>query len=287
MGTIFQRPLVGLALLLAAAFALACRIGASGSMAAAARGDDAVDDLLGGSRAFLGDLAMSRAELYLHRGLSGAGVTAFTNSWFQRLDDAVCPKALEHREGAAGLRDVLPWVAMADRAAPTNTAYALTHAYLLRVTGDAPRALAEIRRLRAIAPASPEAPLEEARIRVALGQWERAAAALETCVRLVGPRPAEAQSPVLADALVLRALLFERAAATHSAAGCLAQAIRLEPQMWGGLSNRLAALQSGQPPAVPVAQLLAQYQRMQGNPICAHDHEDPGGHDHHDKDDGD
>ena len=79
-----------------------------------------------------------------------------------------------------------------------------------------------------------------------------------------------------------RGLLYERSSQSNAAAACLSTAIRLEPKMYGALSNRVAALQTGQPPQVPVSEVLARYQRMAANPICSHDHEH--GDEDHDED---
>ena len=274
-------PELLLAMLLTAAFVLACRLTASGVATDANRGDDVMEDLLGGGRMFVGGLAMNRADLYLHRGMASIETTAFTNRWFQRLGAAVSPNIVQHREGPEGMKVVLPWVIMAARAAPTNADYVLTQTFLLRALGDPQRALREVCRMRATQPNNPELLLEEARIRMALDQWEKAAGTLDTCAMLLGPQPTEQQSPLLAETCMWRGLLYERNSNTHAAAVLLAQAIRLEPKMYGGLSNRVAALQANLRPETPVYEVFARYQRMAANPLCDHDH----GHGHDDGDD--
>jgi tetratricopeptide (TPR) repeat protein len=272
-----------LALLLTAAFALACRLTVSGTAVDASRGDDLLDDLLGGGRSFASGLCMNRADLYLHRGLDGVDKTAFTNRWFQRLGETISPGVLEHREGAEGMREVLPWVTLAARVASTNTEYVLTQAFLLRAVGAPQQALAELRRLRASQPGNPELLLEEARIRMALGQWARAEKALESCAARIGPTPSTDLRPLLAETAMWRGLLYERGGSSNAAADCLAGAIRLEPTMYGMLSNRVDALRTGRPPPVPVAEVLARYQRRAANPLCSHDHGHEHGHDDHDE----
>lgn len=277
------RPTPGLLLatLLTMSFALACRLTGSGAAIEADRGDDVMEDLLGGGRVFIGGLAMNRADLYLHRGLSGVDDTAFTNRWFQRLGAAISPNVVQHREGAEGMKEVLPWVTLAARAASTNTDYVLTQTFLFRAVGDSQRALEEIRRVRAGQPKNPELTLEEARIRLAMNQWDRATAALDTCATQIGPNPTKDQSPLLAEANMWRGLLFERGGESNAAAACMAHAIQLEPHMYGLLSNRVVALRAGQQPTVSVVELLAKFRRMSGNPLCAHDHD----HKHGDHDD--
>jgi len=272
-----------LMLLVTAAFVLACRLTASGVAVATDRSDDAMENLLGGSRILLGGLAMNRADLYLHRGLTGSDATAFSNRWFQRMNALLSPSVLEHREGADGMKDVLPWVTMAARAAPTNTDYVLTQTFLFRTTGNPLRALQELRRVRASQPQNPELWLEESRIRLALNQWDKAVAGLDTCVRLIGPQPSSQQSPLLAETCMWRGLLYERTGDSNAAATFLMQAIRLEPQMYGALSNRVTALQAGQPPLVPVNEVLAKFRRMAANPLCSHDHEQGHAHDEDDE----
>jgi len=267
---------------LTAAFALACKLTISGVIRDTHRGDDALDDLLGGSRMFVGGLAMNRADLYLHRGLTGIDATAFSNRWFQRLGAAVSPNIVQHREGPEGMKAVLPWVSLAARVAPTNADYVLTQTFLFRALGEPQRALQEIRRARAGQPANPELMLEEARIRLALNQWDLATTALDACAKVIGSQHLPQQNVLLAETCMWRGLLYERSANNHAAAACLSQAMGLEPAMYGALSNRVAALQSGQPPQVPVAEVLAKYQHMAANPLCNHDH---GDHDHHDDDD--
>lgn len=276
-------PGVLLMLLVTAAFVLACRLTVSGVAVATDRSDDALENLLGGSRIFISGLAMNRADLYLHRGLTGHDATAFSNRWFQRMSDVLSPSVLEHREGAAGMQDVLPWVTMAARAAPTNTDYVLTQTFLFRATGNPQLALQELRRVRANQPQNPELCLEEARIRLALNQWNRAATGLDVCAGLIGPQPSTEQRPVLAETCMWRGLLYERTGDSNAAATFLAQAIRLEPKMYGALSNRVAALRAGQPPPAPVNEVLAKYRRMAANPLCAHDHEQGHAHDEDDE----
>ena len=225
---------------------------------------------------------MNRADIYLHRGLTAIDTTAFSNRWFQRLGAAVSPNIVQHREGPEGMKIVLPWVILAARAAPTNADYVLTQTFLFRAIGDPQRALQEVRRALANQPGSPELQLEEARIRLALNQWDRAAALFDSCATRIGPQPSEQQSPLLAEACMWRGLLYERSGESNAAAASLSSAIRLEPKMYGVLSNRVAALQTGQMPSVPVSDVLARYQRMAANPLCSHDHGD-GDHD----DDGD
>jgi len=279
------RPTPGLLLatLLTAAFVLACRLTVSGVAVDATRGDDALEDLLGGSRTFVGGLAMNRADLYLHRGLTGIDTTAFSNRWFQRLGAAVSPNIVQHREGPEGMKVVLPWVIMAARAAPTNTDYVLTQTFLFRALGDPRRALQEVCRMRASQPGNPELLLEEARIRMTLDQWDLAVIDLDSCARLIGPQPSPEQSPLLAETCMWRGLLYERGGNSNAAAVFLDHAFQLEPRMYGPLTNRVAALRAGVAPQMSVSDLLSQYQRMAANPLCSHDHE----HGEHDDDDGD
>ena len=91
-----------LATLLTASFVHACRLTASNAAIEDNRGDDALEDMLGGSRMFIGGLAMNRADLYLHRGMASIDTTAFSNRWFQRLGAAVSPNIVQHREGPEG-----------------------------------------------------------------------------------------------------------------------------------------------------------------------------------------
>lgn len=274
-------PLLLLAALLTASFVLACRLTASSSAEDTTRGDDVMEDLLGGSRALVGGLAMNRADLYLHRGLTSIDATAFTNRWFQRLGAAVSPNLVQHREGPEGLKVILPWVILAARAAPTNADYVLTQTFLFRALGDTRRALQEVCRVRAMQPANPELMLEEARIRMAMDQWNKASTILDSCALVIGPQPTEQQSPMLAETCMWRGLLYERVCNSNAAAALLAHAIHLEPQMYGPLTNRVAALQAGRPPELAVSEVLAKYQRMAANPLCNHDHH----HDHGDPDD--
>ena len=276
-------PLLLLATLLTAAFVLACRLTVADTPLDANRGDDVLDDLLGGSRMFVGGIAMNRADLYLHRGLSVIETTAFTNRWFQRLGAEVSPHIVQHREGPEGMKVVLPWVILAARAAPTNADYVLTQTFLLRALGDNPSALREVCRVRTLQPNNPELLLEEARIRMALNQWKQSAALLDTSANLLGANPSEQQRPWLAETCMWRGLLYERSTNHLAAAALLAHAIRLEPGMYGTLTNRVAALQSGKTPDLPVSEVFAKYQRMSANPLCDHDHNHAHGAEDHDE----
>lgn len=281
-------PTILLAALLTAAFVLACRLTGLPEMGAATRGDDALEDLLGGSRVFAGGLCMSRADLYLHRGLAHIDATAFSNRWYQRLGAEISPNIVQHREGPEGMKIVLPWVILAARASPTNTDYVLTQTYLFRATGDPQRALRDISRAIMAQPGNPEFRLEAARIRLALNQWKGSADAFDACIRMIGPRPADDdQLRTLAEACMWRGLLLERSGESNTASALLASAIRMEPKLYGALTNRVAALQAGRAPQPPVVELLAQYQKAAANPICAHDHHDHAHGDHDDDDDGD
>jgi hypothetical protein len=271
-----------LPVLLATAFMLACRLTVAHVNPAEESPDDALDLLLGGSRVFLGGLAMDRADFYLHRGHTGSDTTAFSNRWFQRVTAVLSPTKLEHREGTEGMQELLPWITLAARATPTNTDYVLTQIFLLRVTGNPQQALAEIRRLRTRQPQNPDLYMEEARIRLAQSQWDRARATLDTCTNLLGPHPSPEQTPLLAEACMWRGLLWERSGSNQAAAvACLTQAAQLEPAMYGDLTNRVRALQAGQPPALPIAKVFDKYQRMATNPLCTHHH----GEDAHEPDD--
>jgi hypothetical protein len=274
--------------LLTIAFLLACRLTHSSQTQAGT--DDALDLLLGGSRVFLGGLAMERADLYLHRGHAGNETTAFSNRWFQRIGGVLSPTALEHRDGSEGMKEVLPWITLAARVAPTNIDYVLTQSFLLRTTGNHRHALAELRRLRTRHPDIPDLRLEEARILLAMNQWSRAGDALDTCTRLLGPHPSESQRPLLAEACMWRGLLHEFGSNTQAAASLLDQAAHLEPAMYGDLSSRAQALQAGTPPAIPIGTVFARYQRQSSNPLCTHhgdDEQECGAHEHgaHEHDD--
>ena len=276
-------PTILLTTLLTAAFLLACRLTGLAELGAASRGDDALEDLLGGSRVFVGGICMSRADLYLHRGRAHIDEAAFSNRWYQRLGAEISPNVVQHREGPEEMKVILPWVILAARAMPTNTDYVLTQTFLFRATGDLPRALREIRGSVGDQPKNPEFRLEEARIRLAMSQWEGSSAALDACIRLIGLPPAdEDQSRTLAEACMWRGLLWERGGESNAAAAFLSGAIHLEPKLYGSLSNRVAALKAGRAPQPSVMNLLAQYQKAAANPICGHDHHD---HDHGDHDD--
>ena len=275
-------PTILLATLLTAAFLLACRLTGLAELGAASRGDDALEDMLGGSRVFVGGLCMNRADLYLHRGLAYIDEAAFSNRWYQRLGAEISPNVVQHREGPAGMRIVLPWVILAARATPTNTDYVLTQAYLFRATGDPQRALREICGAVGDQPKNPEFRLEEARIRLALNQWDGSASAFDICIRMIGPKPVDDdQARTLAEACMWRGLLLERSGESNAAVALLSGAIHLEPKLYGTLSNRVTALQAGRAPQPSVMDLLAQYQKAAINPLCAHDHD----HEHVDHDD--
>ena len=154
---------------------------------------------------------------------------------------------------------------------------------LLRALGDPQRALREVCRVRALQPNNPELLLEEARIRMALNQWKQSAAVLDTCAMLLQTNASEQQRPWLAETCMWRGLLCERSTNNPAAAALLADAMRLEPGMYGVLANRVAALQSGKNPDLPVAEVFAKYQRMSANPLCNHDHHAHGAEDHDDE----
>lgn len=257
--------------LLLAAFALACRLTASATLAGDPDENGVADRLLGGSRALVGGICMERADLYLHRGLEEKGDRpAFTNRWFQRLGAAVSPSVVEHREGAA-LREVLPWVTLASRFTPTNTEYLLTQVYLMRVVGESNRALDMLRRGRSIFPQDPELAMEEARIRISLGQWNPAATVLDSCARMLGPQPpTEDQRRFLAEACALRGLLYEQNAQTHPAVAFLSAAAKLEPRLYGALQLRVADLTNGRAPRQSATEALTLRTRHAAEVPCEH-----------------
>lgn len=279
-------PFLLLATTLTAAFVLACRLIVASEVVAHDAGADAVvDNLLGGSRLFVGEACFNRADVYFHRGMSHLEEQAFTNRWFQRMEGYVSPRAVIHREGAAGLRDVLPWVSLAAGLAPTNTDYVLTQAYLLRLAGDNERALGVLRQARLAMPADPELPLEEARLDLKSGRLADSAALLDATLRLAAPAPAgQTEALVTSEASMLRGLLHEHAGETNAAIACLARAAALLPRLYGALSNRVDALRANRAPEVTAEALLEQYRLAAGaNPLCDHDHDHHQGHD----DDGD
>ena len=269
-----KTPLLAFSLaaaLLLTAFTLACRLTASATLDMEPSGDSVMDRLLGGSRALVGGICIERADLYLHRGLGEEeDPPAFTNRWFQRLGDAVSPTVVEHREGAA-LREVLPWVTLASRFAPTNSEYVLTQVYLMRVIGERDRALAMLTQARSVNPQDPELPMEEARIRISIGQWDRAASILDTCARLIGSQPAtDDLRRLLAETCALRGLLYEHNAQTNAAVTFLTGAAKLEPRLYGSLNLRIADLANGRTPQQSATAALTLRTRNSEEAPCAH-----------------
>jgi tetratricopeptide (TPR) repeat protein len=268
-------PWLLLAALWTAAFALACRLATPGAYAVSAADAGVAEQLLGESRLLAGDLCFEEADLYLHRGMPHVKAEAFTNRWLQRLAAAVSPRVLQHRESATELRDVLPWVNLAARFAPTNADFTLTQSYLLERTGNTAGALGALRRGRAALPRDPALPFEEARLLLSLERWSEAATLLDLAKRLNAARPPGGDGDdMLAEIDLWRALLLERDGQAGAAAQTLEQAIALRPAWYGGLTNRVAALRAGRAPEPPIAQLLDAYRRIaRVNPLC---HDDDG-----------
>ena len=257
-----------LAALLTAAFVLAGRLLADPRAGAAPpdAADAALNSLLGGSRLFAGEICFDRADLYLHRGLEHLSRQGFHDRWFQRMYAFVSPRVLEHRESQAGLRDILPWVALAVRLAPTNTEYVLTQAYLLRRAGDGRRARTVLRAARAEMPDRPELPLDEARLEIGLGNADDAAPLLDRVIGLTQGSDAEGAADLLAEASMLRGLLREFSGRTDAAA--------VSPAHYDTLTNRVADLRAGRRPVPPAERLLANYRAAEEKrPLCHHDHD--------------
>ncbi len=267
-------PGLSLLVLLTAAFVLACHLTVS-EAAARADGDDAgmAERLLGGSRLLAGELCFDEADLYLHRGMPHVERAAFTNRWLQRLAAQVSPPVVVHREGTAGLRDVLPWVSLAARFAPTNADFVLTRAYLLERTGNQAAAFDVLRHARIEQPQDPALPFEEARMHMRLGHWNQAASLLELSERLTGPQPASPEwVDLLAEVCFLKSLLQEQVGAIGPAAASLARAATLKPEWYESFTNRVADLRAGRPPERPVKALLDSYRlSAKTNPLCHHD----------------
>jgi len=266
-----------LAVLLTLVFALACRLTVSEAGARdEAENGGVAERLLGGSRLLVSDLCFDQADLYLHRGMPHLQQEAFTNRWLERLAAQVSPRVIQHREGTAGLRDVLPWVSLASRFAPTNTDFVLTQAYLLERTGNQAAAFDVLRRGRIEQPREPALPFDEARMNLRQGRWADAVRLLDLCARLIGPQPASQDGiDMLSEVCFLQGLLHEQAGAAKPAADDLARAASLKPAWYGGFTNRVTDLRAGRVPEPPVSTLLNNYRlAAQANPLCHHDDDD-------------
>lgn len=267
---------LALIVLLAAAFTLACRLTVNHAADGANDASDAViDNLLGGSRLLLGDVCFERADNYLHRGSEHVHKQAFTNRWFQRLEAVVSPRTVAHREGTAGINDLLPWVTLAAELAPTNTDFTLTQAYLLQRLGQEDRALGLLLEARRRLPDRAEIPLEEARLHLARQRWQAGSRLLDKARQTAAAAPDVGDNTAAwAEASMLRGLLHERAGETNDAMIGYACAARLDARLYGDFSNRVARLALGQTPAPPADAILDNLSRIHASrPLCAHDHE--------------
>lgn len=159
-----------------AGFVLACRV-VGGPLGEGHAGVSAVERLMGGGRMLLSESLYLKADDYFHKGVPHLARPAFTDA-FQRLREKIAPTAHKHT-ALDEVDETMPWLRLAVMADERNVDAANVAAFWLLKSGrhgPAKRAL-----LQTIArnPDDYRPMIELARVHLALGEYDKAAAVLD------------------------------------------------------------------------------------------------------------
>lgn len=277
------------ALLLGGIALLALRRAAPYAQASATAPGLAGGLLLDAVRDTFAEKSFDTADLYFHRGRGHhARAEAFTNCWFQRLQDSVSPRVVLHREGA-DVNEVLPWLWLSTKLGSTsNLTYVLTAAYWLRAAGHLRAAgslLEETQRHQ-----GPQAALflEQARIALARRQRGEARRFLDQGIQWAAAAPPPSELTDDRDVRnmlrLCRAYLFEYEGDTNAASRLYAILFDELPTHPAALRQRHLDLQAGRPVSPTAAEALHTMSRANIHCDEDHDHDDHDNHDHEDPD---
>ncbi len=201
-----------------AAFSLACRLVGRADSGVIAD-DSLAAAVLGESRLAISDAFYEEADVFFHKGVGHYQPKAFSDI-FVKLGRDIAPDAHAHlkNEDAA---EIVPWLYLAVRADPRNvTAYAVAAFWLAGEAGRPDLAAHVLDEARRANPRDYRVYLESGRLAIKQVDLQRAAAYLETALRLCPANPGleDRQNRLdLAEIYMYRGLLYE-----HS--GDLAQA---------------------------------------------------------------
>ncbi len=235
-----------------AAFSLACRLVDTADSGAVA-GDSLVAGVLGESRLAISDAFYEEADVFFHKGVGHYHPKAF-NDIFVKLGRDIAPDAHAHLKNN-DVAEIMPWLYFAVRTDPRNVmAYTVAAFWLAGEAGRpdlAARVLAEARRAN---PRDYRVYLESGRLAIKQVNLKRAAAYLETALRLcpVNPGPEDRQSQLdLAEILMYRGLLYEHSGNLAQAEELHRRALQLVPERTA-LQKRLAFIEThGRSPSPP------------------------------------
>ena len=235
-----------------AAFSLACRL-VDTADSGAISGDSIVTTVLGESRLAVSDAFYEEADVFFHRGVGHYRPKAFSDV-FVKLGRDIAPDAHLHLTDKDVL-EIVPWLYLAVRMDSRNvTAYAVAAFWLAGEAGRpdlAAHVLAEARRAN---PRDYRVYLESGRLAIKQVNLKRAAAYLETALRLcpVNPGPKDRQSQLdLAEIFMYRGLLYEDSGDLAQAEEMYRRALQLVPQRTA-LQKRLIFLEThGRSPSPP------------------------------------
>lgn len=243
---------VGIVALETAAFSLACRLAAAPAAAPPASPSLAAA-LLGDSRAAIGAAFYEQADTAFHKGVGHYRAKGIA-SVFVALGREIAPEAHVHLTGG-DVKDIVPWLYFATRMDAGNvTAYGVAAFWLAGQAGRpdlAERVLSEARRAN---PRDYRVYLESGRLAIKQSELKRAAAFLETAMRLwpgASASPDRQNELDLAEIQMYRGLLYEHDGALAQAREMYRRALERAPDR-PALRQRLDYLEAhGRSPSPP------------------------------------
>ena len=204
--------------------------------------------LLGASRVAFGDRFLEEADNYFHKGVTHVHQTAFSNNYFQALEELIKPSGHVHPEGIE-ISEIMPWLRFATKMDPHNVEAYLTTAYWLEESIRRPDvAEAILREAQLNNPKDYRVINARARRLFGTSSDSKAAMLLDTAIRLwpSNQDPADEQALLdLAQMLSYRAFLCELDGDRERALDLFKRAFAVMPGN-KALEQRIAALERGE-----------------------------------------
>ena len=269
-------------LLWLAAFSLACRLAPHQAITLGKESHSLAQNLFGDTRLVLGSHLYTQADVYFHRGVPHQSGPGFRHDPFQVMRDEVSPRGHTHLEGAADIREIMPWLELSTRANPENPEAYLVAAFWLAGEAERPDlARSVLDRGQCNIPYSYEIQLAKGRLALHSGDTIEAGKAFDGTLAF-WEETADAANPDhlldKAEALLYRALLREIKGDSRAAIADLKNLLSISPDR-PAMRMRLEQLESGKPAQPPARDLLRTMLRKHETHQCSACEDDEHGDD--------
>jgi tetratricopeptide (TPR) repeat protein len=247
------------------AFSLACRLAPAHISSTGQVAPSLAQTLFGDTRMAIGSRLYTQADVYFHRGVPHEQERAFGNDIFQRLREQVSPTEHDHLEGANDIREIMPWLDLATRANPEDSASYLVAAFWLSsAAGRHDLALTVLDRAQCNIPYAYDIQLAKGRLFLHTGRYTPAHQAFDAALAYWEKSADPTRDDHLldkAEALLYRALLQEIDGEIDAAISDLREMLRISPDR-PALQARLQQLESGTPGQPSAQDLLRTMMRQ-------------------------